>query len=765
MTLVVFSFFVGVVGFQQLMDIPPLEWVFSIPLFLLAAWRSRFLRLPAVMALGFLWTLVFADDIARHVLPEALAGEDLALEGYVVGLPEKTDLGRRFEFVAESSGSHADRLRFPMRLRLNWYDHVELASGSRWQLTVRLKPPHGFANPGSFDYEAWLFSRGIHATGYVRSGILVEPRAIRLGIDPLRQRLADAVRSQLGEAPAGGLIVALALGERGEIEPAQWDALLMTGTNHLMAISGLHIGLVAAAVFFVTRSLWRLLPALSSRLPAPKAAAWAALASAAGYSALAGFSVPTQRAFVMVAVMMWGLLRTRPLAPIDAFAAAAMAVLIYDPLSVMTPGFWLSFGAVAVLFYGLLGRWRRPGWLKGMLHAQALVFIGLAPFVLALFGQVSLIAPVANFIAVPWVGWVVAPLALVGTALVEWVPGPAGLLLVAAAQLMSWLLVALEAFAQLPLATWNPGALPLWVSACALLGAALVLTPRGTPMRALAAVFWLPLLVLRPPAPADGEVWFTLLDVGQGLAAVVQTARHTLVYDTGPAFGDTFDAGEAVILPYLRYQGIRHVDALVVGHSDRDHAGGLASLLKAIEVERRFASHDASAMLPGSQVCDTSVHWRWDGIDFAFLNPPGSQFPNDNDNSCVLQLRAGNNALLITGDIERRAEQILLNAHGKDLAAAIMVAPHHGSRTSSSEAFLAAVQPKEALFPVGYRNRFNFPAERVVQRYRARGVGVWSTAESGALSIKFDAESEQFQPNAFRSTSRYYWHWKLVKSF
>lgn len=761
-TLVVFGFFVGVVAFQQLPEIPVISWALSIPLFLIVAAVWRRLRFPAAVIVGFLWTLVSAHSVSSHVLAEQGAGKDLQLEGTVVGLPSVRASGTRFEFLVDAHIAGEAHLSLPMRVRLNWRESAELKTNTRWRLTVRLKPPHGFANPGGFDYEGWLFGHRIHATGYVRSGEVVHSKARRLSLDAVRQSLADAVGQQLADSPTRGLVVALAMGDQGGIPSEQWDIMRATGTTHLMAISGLNIGLIASAVFFLIRLLWRQSPRLTSWMPAPHVAAWAAVFAAAGYSALAGFSIPTQRAFIMVAVMMWGLLRARPLPVMDGFSVAALAVLVYDPLSIMAPGFWLSFGAVGILFYGLLGRWRAVNWLRGLIHSQGLVFLGLLPFLLAFFGQLSLVAPLANLVAVPWVGWVTTPLALLGTALAVWFPTLAGWILFAAGYSMEVLMWGLEILGELPMATWNPGALPPWVIAAALVGGALALAPRGVPLRSLAFVWWLPLLTVRPPAPAPGEVWFTLLDVGQGLAAVARTATHTLVYDTGPGYGETFDAGEAVVVPFLRHQGVQKIDSLVIGHSDADHAGGVASLLEQVEVEKRYTSIDARELVADSVPCDRAQHWTWDDVDFRFLNDAQNSFRNDNDNSCVLRISVGSNAVLVTGDIEKPAERALLRSDFKALRAQVLVAPHHGSQTSSTAEFIAAVNPTTVLIPAGYRNRYRFPAEKVTKRYSGVGAQEWITGESGALEVKFDAASAQFQPNAFRATSRYYWHWKLV---
>lgn len=758
MTLVACGFLVGVLAFQQLPQIPSAAWGFAIPLFLLVGFLCRSLRFPAALIVGFLWTLLAADAVYEQRLPTKWEGQDVALTGVVVGIPTADSRRVRFEFKVDSAGEGAATLKVPFTARLSWYRGETVRAGERWAFTARLKAPRGFSNPGGFDYEGWLFSHRIGATGYIRQAQKLDESGGFFSLDQARHKLAEQVRAQLNEDPSAGLIAALTLGDRADITPGQWDTMLATGTNHLMAISGLHIGLVATAVFWLIQFLWRQVHVLTLWCPAPRAAAIAALIAAVAYSALAGFSIPTQRALVMVAVLMWGWLRERPLSPWQGFSASALAVLIFDPLSIMSPGFWLSFAAVAWLLYGMLGRHRRPSALGGLAFAQWVVFIGLTPLVVTFFTQASMVAPLANAIAVPWVGWVVVPLALLGASSLTLFPALGAGLLQVAAWAMNLTMSVLDWFVALPFALWTPGALPLGVGFAAGVAALLVLAPKGTPLRMLAPVWALPLLVIRPPEPEVGEVWMTLLDVGQGLSVVVRTQNHTLLYDTGPSFGEQFDAGQAVIVPYLRHVGVDRISALVVGHSDNDHAGGLRSVVKVMAVDKYYASVDAVSLSTSASPCDTRQKWQWDDVAFEFLNAPGAAYPNNNDNSCVLMIRTGSNTALIAGDIERTAEASLVRRFGEDLKANALIAPHHGSRTSSTPNFIAAARPQVVLFAAGYKNRYRFPAQDVVNRYRNAGASLWDTGRSGALTLKFDAANAPIHANAYRGQSRYYWH-------
>lgn len=760
----------GVLAFQHLPALPDAGWAVSAPVLAALGWRWPLFRLPAWFAAGLCWTLLHAHLILSSALDPEFEGLDLRAEGVIASVPEESGRATRFDFEIERLWRGNDVLESPGRVRLSWYEEARsLAAGERWTLLLRLKRPHGFANPGGFDHEAWLFRKRIRATGYVRQSALnhrLDDGAGAYPLQRLRQRLGEGIAAALPERELRGVVVALAIGDYQYIPRGQWEVFRNTGTTHLVAISGMHVAMIAMLFFFAARWVWARAGLWPLRWPAPHAGAIAAIAGAVGYAALAGFSVPTQRALVMVSAAMIALLCRRGRALVRIFGFALFCVLFYDPLAVMDAGFWLSFGAVAIILLGMSGRtgvpsgWAGGWWRWGRLHV--LITIGLAPALLLLFQQFPLGSPLANFVAVPWVNAVV-PIVLLGAALIDPMPALGTPLL----GLAEWLLALLW-----PWLSWISGADGLqwtqhapsgWVLAAALFGVALALSPRGFPGRWLASVFLLPALLVTPPRPAPGALWFTLLDVGQGLAAVLRTHAHTLVYDTGPRYSEGLDAGEAVVLPYLRHQGLGSIDVLMVSHGDNDHAGGADAVLRGIRVGRILASDPVSgpasdwASLAKVETCVDGMSWQWDGVRFELLHPPPTSLRR-NDASCVLRVEAGGTRILLPGDIEARAEAQLLRT-GRDLSADVLVAPHHGSRSSSTAGFVRAVAPRYVLYAAGYRNRWGFPHAPVVARYARGGAQAYDSGTHGAIELRISAAGEIATPRLWRNLHRRYWHW------
>ncbi|GAB6042195.1 DNA internalization-related competence protein ComEC/Rec2 [Endothiovibrio diazotrophicus] len=746
------AFLVGVLILYRLPELPNLLWGLAALPLLPLAFRRPPLRLPLALLGGFLWASLHAHFALQARLDPALDGARVVAEGRVASIPERS--GRRLRFVFDVAALDGEEVA-PLRTRISWFDAADAPrAGERWRLRLRLKSPRGLSNPGGFDYEGWLFQQGIGATGYVRDG---DNRRLSAApwwsLDAFRQRLAEGIEGG-GGGGRRAVLAALAVGYRGGIERPTWEVFTATGTSHLIAISGLHIGLVAGFAFLLGRWLWSRSAWTSLRLPAPLAGAWVALAAACGYAALAGFSIPTRRALVMVAVVMVALIARRRVAPSRGLALALGAVLLVDPPAVLAPGFWLSFMAVAVLLFGLgiggggeggrASPWRKWG------RAQWLIFVGLAPLLLLWFGQLSLAAPLANLLAVPWVSVAVVPPALTGALLLPLWERGGQLLLHLADHAFGELWPLLEWLAAQPAAAWrmaSPEPLPLVLAA---LGAALLVAPRGVPLRGFGALLLLPLLAFAPPRPEAGRFRATMLDVGQGLSVVVETARHTLVYDTGPRYAGGFDTGRAVVVPYLRSRGVGRVDRLVVSHAAADHAGGVASLLQALPV----ASVIGGDRRAGRR-CVAGERWRWDGVTFRVLHPPTGVSPRDNDGSCVLQVRGAWGSLLLTGDLEAAGERQLLSRWGRSLHSDLLQVPHHGSATSSTAAFIEQVAPRYALFSVGYRNRFGFPRPAVVERYRERGSEILLSSVRGALI--FEPGPQAPPPPGWREARRKFW--------
>jgi len=753
----------GVAAFQRLSAVPHPLWLLALMPLPVLAWRCRILWPAVIAAAGFAWVWAQAAAVLSEQLPAAAEGQDLMAEGTIASLPNRENDRAQFEFKVTRLSQGDTPLPGPGRILLNWYyPPAELRAGDTWRLQVRLKRPHGLRNPGTFDYEAWLFGHRLRATGYVRDGSanrLLASRWQQQPVNRLRQDLAEGIAGALAQRDFAGIIEALAIGERPGISAAQWQVWTATGTSHLVAISGLHVGMVAGMAFFLMRALWTRLPSLALRWPAPKAGAVAGILAAVAYAALAGFSVPTQRTVIMIATVMGGLLLSRNIRSAHSLALALILVLLWDPFAVLEAGFWLSFAAVAIIFYGMRGRSAPQGlwWKWGRVHV--LIAVGLAPLLLILFQRVSIVSPLANLIAIPWITFVVVPLSLLGSLLVVPMPSVGSFLLVLADGAMGWLWPFLERLAHSELAQWLQPAPPAWSYLPALLGTIWLLAPAGMPGRWLGGVLLAPMVLVIPPRPSSGEAWFTLLDVGQGLAAVVQTADHALVFDTGPAGGERFDAGNAVIVPFLREAGIGRIDTLIVSHGDMDHRGGAPSVLAQSEVKRLLSSVPDKIPWDYGRVeaCEAGQTWQWDGVRFEMLYPFHDQEYRGNDASCVLRVLPLKGSVLLPGDIEKRSEAALLHEGSARLAADILVAPHHGSNTSSTAAFLQAVQPRYALFAAGYRNRYDFPRPAVVERYAAQGAALLDSAHNGAITFRLGADAPS-APDTFRQQARRYWN-------
>ena len=773
MTRALLCFAAGVLALQLQPELPAPAWLGLLPAGIaLLAWRRRF-ALPVALATGFLWAGGFAHlRLADRLAPE-LEGRDLEVVGVIASLPAYGERSIRFEFEVESSPA-----RLPRRILLSWYRSLPNSAtdalpqllessahpGERWRFTVRLRRPHGQLNPHGFDYEAWLLERGIGATGYVRP----RTQPLRLGlrnsvadrVEQAREAVRERFTRALGATPAAGILAALAVGDQRSISNEEWRLFSRTGVTHLMSISGLHVTMISGLFAWLVAALWRRVPALALRLPARKAAAPAAIFAAFGYALMAGFAVPAQRTFWMVTVVALALWSGRIVLPARTLALALGVVLALDPWAVLSAGFWLSYGAVALIFYVVIGsrsqsgRWMR---LRLALRTQWAITAGLAPATLFLFAQVSVVGPLANAVAIPLVSGVITPVALLAAAI------PAEFLAQLGAWLTEWLLQFLEACAMLPAALWRQHAPPLWSVLLALAGALWLIAPPGVPWRAGGLALMAPAFALPAPAPAPGEAWITTLDVGQGLAVVVRTANRTLVYDAGPQVGADADSGERIVAPYLRAIGTVRLDTLIVTHNDGDHSGGAAAVAANFEVDELLSSlppaHPLHAMLPQSRRCVRGSQWQWDGVRFALLHPAAedARARRANNLSCVLRVSAGTGSMLLTGDIERVAEEALLGREAATLGADVLLVPHHGSRTSSSAAFVAAVGPRLAVIPVGYRNRFGHPDAEVLERYAALDARVLRTDLDGAVTVRLgpagvEAEGERvLRPRYWRS--------------
>lgn len=756
------AFLAGVLVLQLCSALPP-AWIYSALVAALPLLRWKFSRLPAVFIIGFFWAALRAEYVLLPELAEEIEGGTVLLEGKVIDMPRPLS-GRRLRFLlaAERLDSGNGWSDFHGKVRLDWYETGPVPSpGERWQLAVRLKRPHGFSNPGGFDYERWLFQQGIRATGYIRKDD-VRNRCLTAGtlsvISRLRIRLMSAFDSTQAEKPSMSMIRALTIGDRSAISPSQWGVLRATGTSHLMAISGLHISLVAGLVFWVARQLWLRCGHLTEAIPARKGAAVIGLIVALMYALLAGFGIPSRRAFVMVAVLTLAIVFDRYSSIVQAIGLALLVTLIVDPLSVLSAGWWLSFWAVTIIAFLASGRYGRQGFAQKWINVHIVLAFAMLPLLLLFFQEASLIAPLANIIAVPWVSLSVVPVALTGTLVFALNETAGQLLLQLACMLLDVIWLLLEWLSRLDYVLWQQHEPVVWTLLPAIFALAVFFMPRGLPGRWAGLLLLLPLFIIKPTGPARGTARVTLLDVGQGLSAVVQTEFHTLVYDAGPRFSETFDTGQAVVVPFLRHQGIQRLDVLVVSHGDNDHLGGVASLLAAYPAAAVLSSVPGEVPADRVRSCRRGQHWDWDGVNITMLHPAIGDGLSGNNASCVLRIDAGDGqSMLLTGDIERRAEQVLLAEQRDRLPVDVLVVPHHGSLTSSSREFIEAVRPDMALFPSGYRNRYGFPKRVIVDRYADIQAAMEQTGLGGALTVTLAASPGTPVIQRYRDMVRRYW--------
>jgi competence protein ComEC len=740
--------------------------------------RSLPRMLIAGVLLGAFWAALLAHIALSDALPRADEGNDIAMTGVVASLPHRFDGGVRFQFDV----AHVDTpgATVPAKIILSWYsasaaDPAFVQPGERWRLVVRLQRPHGNANPHGFDYEAWLLEQGVRATGYVRPAgarnahLAAWTPGAGYAVERARGWLRSRILAVLDGKPYAGVVVALVIGDQRGIDQASWDVFNRTGISHLVSISGLHITMLAGLGAWATSWMWRRSfftgANLPLHLPAQKVAALAGALVALLYVLLAGFGVPAQRTFYMLAVVAVALWCGRIAAMSHVLCLALGVAVLRDPWAMLWPGFWLSFGAVAAILYACSGRPGVPtrGWRAGLVVAartQWAVTLGLAPLTLLLFGQVSLVSPLANAVAIPVISLFVTPLALAGSVL----PSPLADLVLGSAHLaivvLVWPLTWLSAPA---LAVWTAPAPTPWILMLALAGTAWMLAPRGWPQRWAGLAAWTPLLTHLPQAPAAGRFDVTAFDVGQGMALLVETQHHRLLYDTGPLYAPGASGATRVILPYLRGRGIGRLDALVISHSDLDHIGGAEAVLQTVRVGQLISSLPDGHRLLGKTTkparCSAGQAWHWDGVRFEMLAPDGASYANSrlksNARSCVLRISAGGKAILLAGDIEAAQEAALLDLDADRLRADVLLAPHHGSGTSSSAAFLRAVAPTVGIFQVGHRNRYRHPQKLVYARYGAMGIERIRTDERGAVTLAFGASLEVA---TYRATHARYWY-------
>jgi competence protein ComEC len=746
----VLPFVLGILVVQQLSELPSLFWLLALSLIAFLLSFYRYWRL-FFFIVGIIWASSFATARLANRLPESLQGQTIEVEGQVIGLPHYDKRKVRFDFEVSKPANY-----FPKKIRLSWYfPKQKIKTGQFWTLTVKLKKPHGRFNPSGFDYEKWLFEHNIGATGYVKINpepLLNRFKSINKSFSNLRQTISDNLDELLKDSDNKGLVKALMIGERNEINQQQWDVFRKTGTVHLLAISGLHIGLVSGLMYFLVLQISIKLSTVSPQ----KYAAIAALLLALFYSALAGFSLPTQRSLMMLIIAMIALVWQRKITASNTVSLTLFTVLIVDPLAVLSIGFWLSFLAVIVIIYSLAGRLGRIGYWHSAIKIHCVTAIGLAPLLIYSFQQISVISPIANFISVPVISFFVVPLCLLSVVFMFISPFITEQCLTVVDTLLQGLNVILLIMADLPYAALNTGKASIFTIPLTLLAVLILIAPKGLPARWLGLVFLIPSFFVNDEKPKQGEITTTLLDVGQGLSAVIETANHVLVFDAGAKYSNKFNMGDAVVIPFLESKGIEVVDTLLISHGDNDHRGGALSIIKQKNVSKILTSVPNLFEQYSPMFCLRGQTWEWDQVRFEILSPTEDFIEGENNNSCVLKVSSIYGTLLFTGDIEKSAEDWLVTNSANQLESDILIAPHHGSKTSSSVYFLQQVSPKTILIPAGYRNRYFFPHQEIVERYKKLSIPWISTADKGAVVVKMKHNS--ILVHSIRDDQSKYWN-------
>ncbi|HFC91208.1 MAG TPA: DNA internalization-related competence protein ComEC/Rec2 [Leucothrix mucor] len=726
--------------------------------------------------LSLTYASITAQSIIDTRLHSELVGKDLVVEGVIANIPQQQHKRWRFYFdvsgakIALSKDQVGESVSLKGRIKLSLYHRKtielkKLIAGQKWRFRVRLKQPSGFMNQGGFDYEKWLFTNRIRATGYVRYSaqniVLKSPPWYSLHYQ--RQQIAYKINQLLAKDSSHNMhaiISALAVASRDEMSESQWELFRHTGTSHLMAISGLHIGIVAGFGYLLIAAFWWLFPALYQKIPVRIAGAFLAITLATIYAFLAGFTLPTQRSLVMVVGVVIALLQRQRVMTLNIIAIALIIILLIDPFATMSASFWLSFTAVLLILLYSHRRWKKSSF--SFLSLQFMLSFGMFPLTIFFFGSASLISPIANLIAIPWVTVIIVPLILLAMVSLLIAPILSQTLLQFVALNIDYLMRVLGWLDSFPFIMLDLQALPTILILVMMLSLFFLFLPRGFPGKWLGVLLLIPVFSHQPQSVQQGAFVYTMLDVGQGLASVIQTKHHVLVYDTGPKANENFDTGRLVVLPFLQSRGIDHLDKMVLSHEDMDHRGGTLSVLKIIKADEIISSNKQFLKNYPITICQAGLQWQWDGVMFEFLHPNREDLLtgelSDNNHSCVLRITNQYHRLLLTGDIEKEVELSLLENQRDKLKSEVLLIPHHGSATSSTDRFIDAVDPKLVLNSVGYHNKFKHPAEKVMQRYQQRGIPIFDNVKKGEIRLLFPADNKSLMLKSYREDNLKFWH-------
>ncbi len=723
----------------------------------LACWSAY--RFISVFLFAFIFSSLQLAYRIDNQLPHELEGKDVLATMEIISLPEVGDRSTRFH--AQVSLIDTSSIDWSGKVLLSWYHAPELHVGQQWQLTLRLRRPRGLANAQGFDYQAWLLSQNLMATGYVRQ----KPRQIELiGLALNRSLLVfEKLREKFyrdlfkgSELTSSALMQALLIGSKSKISSEQWQTLQATGTVHLMAISGLHVGFIAAFGFLFGRMLARMLALISGSRPFTN---WIpsviCLIFALFYAGIAGFSLPTLRALIFVCLFNLAFLLGRRINPFVALMTCAILICVIDPFAFLSPGFYLSFLAVVVLFYCFCGR--QPIRHTHMIRfvdfskTQILLFIGLFIPLCLLGLPVSLVGLIANSVAIPLVTFIVVPCLFLVAFISNfgaWLFPLAKLLLHSTDRLLEWLYDFLFFISQVTFSDMRIYIGEPFLIAVLLITVLILLSPRELAWKTLIIPLFL-LLALSEPRTKQG-LQLHALDVGQGLAIYLEWEEGNLLYDTGARFSENFDVGSRVILPWLHTRGTLSLDYVIVSHSDNDHAGGLEGVLSQIPVNNLLLGPSLkkrSVAKPENSIenCFSGWHKTLGSMKLKVIWPQKEAWDkkNTNNSSCVVLAEYQKVKILFSGDIEKEVERILLKEGVLPKKIDILIAPHHGSQSSSTRDFIEHLQPKAVIFSSGYANRYHHPHQRVVERYRTLDAKLFRTDLQGAVSFHLDSQGRE----------------------
>jgi len=748
------TFLLGVMAFSVKntlpLSTPEISLIVILILVILATFkRQKPIAISLVFFIfGFGWMGLFSIHVLQANIDEKYFNTPINVVGTIADIPKISKHKTQFIFnVIEP---------FNATIKLAWYDKskVKLRSGDQWKFLIKIKHNNGYQNKGGFDFEQWLFFKKFDATGYVRRSDSNQILKLNSGlsIDSVRQNIRQRLLDSITQLEFIGVINALIIGDRSLLNDNHWELFKSTNTTHLSVISGLHIGLISGFVFLLFSFLWRQCSLCALKLPASIVGAYFGLFSALSYALIAGFSIPTQRAFIMASVVFLSIIFRRNHSVWQLYGGALLMVLVTNPLSIFSVGFWLSFYVVAVIIYGV-SQYQDRHWLFRLLYIQLLISLSTVPLIAWFFSSGSILSPIANIVSIPVFSFITTPFSLLGIALsyMELIT-LSDFVFAIANQSLIYLSIFLQYLQDFKFNQWQYTLISTSVLTLLIISILILLLPSTLKFRKIALILAAVALLQPIDKITQDEVVITTLDVGQGLSHVVRTQNHVLVFDTGARYRSGFNMGEAVITPYLKSHQVDSIDLVVLSHGDNDHIGGLNGLSKMVPINEIVSSVPDNISSIASR-CQDKASWNWDGVVFKMLNI--SHNFSGNNGSCVLKISTSNHSIILTGDIEKKAEKHLVNTWGNQLKADVLISPHHGSKTSSSELFLTTVSPRFVVVSSGYKNRFNHPANAILDRYKAHGIAILNTNCSGQIEVKLN--NEITISHYRQEEKRYYW--------